>query len=378
MEVLRHMSPQDSSSWSFEALGTIFVTLLQHIRLANMYCIVDALDECDPDSLESFIQLTQQLQKTIPKNGDKIRFLFTSREYPRILASLDHMEVCPRVFVRPQVVAADIRLAMQDDFKKLKKRLDLNEEEGEMLEQALIDKSDGMFLWVSLAIKEIMTSNSIFTKEDLEGLIHNLPSGLRGLYGKAWAKALELLPAELISLARTVLIWLLLAERPLTIEELTVAVAVQPGDPRVPAPRKLIRSLRRFVLDYLKPFVEVLEDPNTSTEDSDEGIAAWGFSPLGPRVRLIHQSARESLLGVCENGSETSVLNFDLRIGHGELARVSLSYLRCEELQLGWFDLENRKPDGMQIITGESRRVVQQRLRKYPLLHYSANYWGTT
>lgn len=97
MEVLQHISPQNSLSWSFEALGTIFVTLLEHISLTSLYCIVDALDECDPDSLESFIQLTQQLQKKIPKISVKIRFFFTSREYPRILASLDDMEMCPRI-----------------------------------------------------------------------------------------------------------------------------------------------------------------------------------------------------------------------------------------------------------------------------------------
>ena len=209
-----------------------------------------------------------------------------------------------------------------------------------------------MFLWVSLAIKEIINSSNVFTGEDLDVLIRTLLAGLESLYDKAWAKALELLPPERISLARSVLVWLLLAERPLTIGELIVAMAVEPGNQHVPSPQKLIRSLRRFILAYLNPFVEILDtDPSYSLEDQDKGPAGRGYTPPGPKVRLIHQSAQEYLRSVCKAGSKTPGLNIDLQAGHEEIAWICLSYLRCKELQLGWFDLDNRTPSGLQVVT---------------------------
>lgn len=68
-------------------------------------------------------------------------------------------------------------------------------------------------------------------------------------------KLLKSLPPEQFSLAKCILIWLLLARRALTVQELTLALAVVAGEKHVPSPRKLLCSLPGFVITYQAPFV---------------------------------------------------------------------------------------------------------------------------
>jgi hypothetical protein len=146
-------------------------------------------------------------------------------------------------------------------------------EEAERMQETLVEKSDGMFLWVSLAIKDIAANCYDATHEDLEELINDLPLGLKGLYEKSWAKVLQSLPTNQVALAKRVLVWVLLAQRPLTISELTVALAVKPGEKNVPRKQKLLRSLSDFILRYLAPFIEIsdrdtAQQPAKATKDS--------------------------------------------------------------------------------------------------------------
>ena len=369
----------DSPSWSLESLSHIFTTLMRHARFSSLYCIIDALDECEATGLDELLQLLFGLAKEPSLQNTETRLLFSSREYSHILASLDTSEPCFRVFVQPEIVEPDIRVAMQDDLTKLKRLLNLDEGETGRLQEALLKKSDGMFLWVSLAIKEVMANCHDATNEDLEELINDLPFGLKGLYEKSWIKLLESLPTKQISLAKRVLVWLLLARRALTVPELTIALAVKPGEKNIPSTGKLLRSLSHFVLTYLTPFVEIsgldeTQQPHNETEDPN----SKAFAPIGPKVRLVHQSAQDYLLGVCKrskDGQSASSVEIDLRGSHEAIARVCISYLQCEELQLGWIDLENRHPEGWQIMTDEVKKEVRKRLETHTLLEYAAENW---
>jgi hypothetical protein len=130
---------------------------------------------------------------------------------------------------------------------------------------------------------------------------------------------------------------------------------VEAGKKHVPSPRKLLCSLPGFVLTYQAPFVEVSsESPSQISPEILEGRGPTIFVPVGPRVRLVHHSVQDYLLSVCRAdnaGSPSSHLSINLQDGHEEIAHVCSSYLRCDQLRLGWIDLENRNSDGMQIMT---------------------------
>ncbi|KAM5458526.1 hypothetical protein MaudCBS49596_000440 [Microsporum audouinii] len=381
IEIFQGQQSPGSINWSLGAMWHVFITLLQHVSFSTLYCVIDALDECELAGLDDLLQRLLNLSKNPSSSGIMVttRLLFSSREHSHILTLLDTGETCLRVFIRPSCVEPDIRVAMQSDFCTLKKLLDLSSEETEKLQETLLKKSDGMFVWVFLAMKEIACNCHHATYEDLEGLINDLPVELKGLYEKSWAKLIQSLSTKQIELAKRVLVWILLAKRPLTITELTVALAINPGEKTIPHRNKLLRSLPDFIRGSLTPFVEISEmditqiQPANATGSTDSNP----FVPIGPRVRLVHQSAQEYLLDVCDRGDggqSSPGLSIDLRDGHATIALVCISYLKCEELQLGWIGLEDRHPDGGQIVTEETREEVRKRLETYTLLEYAARY----
>jgi hypothetical protein len=79
---------------SFDALWTIFMNFATDKATGRKYCIIDALDECEPDSQ---VTLLTQLQQTFGHHSSddpvsNIRILITSRPYPEI-------DECLRQFV---------------------------------------------------------------------------------------------------------------------------------------------------------------------------------------------------------------------------------------------------------------------------------------
>lgn len=115
--------------------------------------------------------------------------------------------------------------------------------------------------------------------------------------------------------------------------------------------------------------------PKLNSPEILEGRDPTIFVPVGPRIRLVHHSVQDYLLRVCradKAGSPSSHLSINLQDGQKEIAHVCSSYLRCDELQLGWIDLENRNSDGMQIMTRETKIEIRKSLETYPLLQYAA------
>jgi hypothetical protein len=180
VEVLRIQRSPDMPSLSFETLWAIFTSLIRHARFSQLYCAIDALDECDPTGLAGLLTKLLNLATNSSLNGTVAKLFFSSRAQPHILSSLVAREASFRLSVPP-----DICLAMQDDLASIKRLLNLDEEEIQGLQEALLTKSDGMSLWISLATKEIITNCYDATYESREGLIKDLPSGLKGLYEKS-------------------------------------------------------------------------------------------------------------------------------------------------------------------------------------------------
>lgn len=55
VEVLRIQRSPDMPSLSFETLWAIFTSLIRHARFSQLYCAIDALDECDPTELAGLL-----------------------------------------------------------------------------------------------------------------------------------------------------------------------------------------------------------------------------------------------------------------------------------------------------------------------------------
>jgi hypothetical protein len=70
---------------SFDALWAIFIEIGNDKTYHRLYCIIDALDECDQNSQRMLLtQITQSCENQNDDTVSKIHFLIISRPFPEI------------------------------------------------------------------------------------------------------------------------------------------------------------------------------------------------------------------------------------------------------------------------------------------------------
>jgi WD40 repeat protein len=210
---------ETASALDFER---IFI-LLQHALPPDCkaYFILDGLDECDYLERKVLIQQLRKLQETFalvlcistrfdPQNalilssGQLIDTRITSipDENPDIEAFIEaelarHME-------SGELVIGDPRLILK-------------------IQDALLEGSQGMFLWVALQIKSLCLMT---TDDAILQALEDLPIGLSEVFSHILLRS----EASGKPYQRQILELLIMARRPLTIEELREALSVVPGD----------------------------------------------------------------------------------------------------------------------------------------------------
>jgi hypothetical protein len=112
---------------------------------------------------------------------------------------------------------------------------------------------------------------------------------------------------ENVDLARDILIWILLAARPLTLSELNMVLAMRLPETNetsgLPLESRLFKNVAYVVLYFFAPFIEIIirksrDDPSSNVRVSTVK-ALWSFGSINNSiaiVRLVHQSAQAYLL----------------------------------------------------------------------------------
>jgi hypothetical protein len=128
-----------------------------------------------------------------------------------------------------------------------------------------------MFLWVDLILYDLKTSVRT-SQHAIQKKLTTLPKSLPDLY----EKILLGIQHEYLELANSILLWVVWAERPLTLEELKIATAIQPGH----------RSMSDLSGMVENDFESVLHS-----------ILGAIIKVQGDTVYLVHQSVKEFLRG---------------------------------------------------------------------------------
>ncbi|XDG08715.1 hypothetical protein ABKA04_008330 [Annulohypoxylon sp. FPYF3050] len=179
--------------------------------ISQHFWIIDGVDECS-----NFNSLfTKRILATLSKG---LKLFATSRhleEIGRGLASLDSRVTLQSLSESDTL--SDMRLFVTSRLKELD-RLDDNESLEAMCEK-ILKKSSGSFLWVRLVLQEF---ENVWTSEAMESVLSEVPVDLQDMYHRM----LKLMEKDRrrIKLARSILTWVVLACRPLTVAELRVAV----------------------------------------------------------------------------------------------------------------------------------------------------------
>lgn len=146
-----------------------------------------------------------------------------------------------------------------------------------------------------------------------------------------------------IALARRALAWIVHAQRPLAVEELLHALAVEVGTKDIDA--------------------ENIDDINAII------VACVGLVVVNEgTVRHLHYTAPEYLM---------RTESLQLPEPHEIIASSCLTYLQFRVFSEGaCFEKVPIRPDCFDAIPGIENTAVSERLRRYPFVQYAARYWG--
>ncbi|KAK5631744.1 hypothetical protein RRF57_007458 [Xylaria bambusicola] len=277
---------QDRESWDQHDDRVIwrklFVSAIFKLSTISSHIwVVDALDECVKPS---------GWLKLLPQIPSGLRLFITSRSTDEIERGITSLG--PRVVTR-SLTNHD---TAEDMHAYLSARLeDLSFDNVDELCTRILTKSQGSFLWVRLVLQEF---ESAYTDEDIEAILQDVPDDLYKMYNRM----LEMIESEKrrTKLARSILSWVTLACRPLTIDELRCAIRL-----------------------------DINETPHNMEKAIPTVCGQLVFIDQASRVHMIHETAREFLLS--QDLDSTLAVKRGER--HGYLAQLLCKYLATDAVK---------------------------------------------
>jgi ankyrin repeat protein len=248
---------------SLEAVWSIFEQMVRDPSLEAVYCVLDGLDECVPSSLKVLLEKLTSLFRTTNTQplGSCLKLLCISREYPECLPG--KLSGYPRLKLDPDSdaeVGSDLKQYISVKVDELSAEKNYPEEVRRPLENKLIQRAGGTFLWVAFAVEELKDR----TSTEVEDAIDNFPPGLDGLYSRMLIRV----PDRRRDIVALILRWVVVAARPLSLTELSAVTGVKSA---LPEDRE--RVIREQI-SFCGPLLSV----------------------VGKLVHLVHASARDYLV----------------------------------------------------------------------------------
>lgn len=300
---------------SLSALWRIFIHSTEEPQARPTICFLDGLDECEEGSrrqLVSFISKyfgpSDEPESFKRDSRKKLKVLVTSRPENSIKIAFDRPQSMPQRGTadsnsddefpdHPRIqrfemmrlrgedetdaISRDITLVVKDAMRDLVNRqmpLGLLKN----IEMELITRADRTFLWITLIIQLLKDrAEDGASRRELEAVLNS-----RSLYA-VYSELLNSKPNYMK--ARKMLSIVLAAVRPLTVEELSIALAVQPDHqtfkqstvPRRPSST----TFDNLECDLVYPF-----------ENHIKALCGHFVRVIHTKVYLVHQTAREFLL----------------------------------------------------------------------------------
>ncbi|OAQ58259.1 ankyrin repeat-containing protein [Pochonia chlamydosporia 170] len=318
-----------------DELWRILLAAVSDSASSNILCVFDALDECRPTDRA---QLIGRLEKFYTQSHSSTRqnwlkFLVTSRPYAEIQDGFWPLtKSFPHIHIRGEdgndQIREEISLVVRMRVAELSECLYLPPETQQRLEQQLLQMEHRTYLWLYLAMDDIRTmfQNSLQPEEESIDLIP-------GSVSDAYAKILNRVPPDKVSDVKIILQIIVGARRPLTIEEMAMALGIAKSfGSRTAAkaglnPAGLDKKIRH--LCGLFVFIKT------------------------SRVYLIHQTAREFLMS---KNSRYNDREWSFKQGDTEqlMSEICINYLLLDDI-------------------GGNPRHKNGKVQS--LLNYSAEYW---
>jgi hypothetical protein len=311
--------------WQEGELCEYFSSVVTTAQVPSMTVFIDALDECEEEKVRRVVSFFAMLTSLAVSSGCRLNVCMSSRHYPHISVP-GCLEIFMEYFNTP-----DISTYVESE-------LWLQSEQGVDFQKEVADKASGVFLWVVLVVKLLLQKQDEGgTIKQMRRILQSVPKELDNLF-TGYFKAVN---AEDRQRTRSLMQWILFAERPLTPMEINCALAFS-----VECPPKSQKSweesdgylndarIEKALRALSKGLVEITEG-KPAGGDSDNEDSAPERIQGSRRVQFIHESVRDFLLH--HNGLQL----IDPGLGqsavgksHDQLTTACIGYLSIEELQI--------------------------------------------
>jgi ankyrin repeat protein len=346
----------DFPKWTLPLLKEALMKVLVHgSQYTHFLLILDALDEYDGLRGEMDILSFLSMVNTSSKSSH-LRIVFSCRYSPDI--------GIPNImggFRMEQRNEADITSLVNDEWSLIFPPDSMTEELHEV-KRTIIQKADGVFLWVRLALQGVSgVVREGGTVAEIKETIDDIPSELSNMYEMLLSRVGDKHKKETYLMLSVVLA----SRRPLTLTEFKLVMGLCTGEFEclidMERSNTVISNdsvMQKRIRSRSGGLLEVKATGETWRQD-----AKAGRTMNGGIVQLIHQSVKDFLL-VHEEDTKSTFPNQDRLVanGHEKLAQACLRYLKMREissLQRQWVSTANES-------------VISE---EYPLLFYSISNW---
>lgn len=284
---------------SLDLLWDIFISAVADPITDGSYIILDGLDECEKVSRTDFLRRLNNYFHPEVTNPSMpyLKVLITSRPYREIALLLSkHRTIRLKTEDEGSNIEADITRFISQKVDEMQETCHYNSELKERVRTKLESGADGMFLWVSLVVQELLDTPIHLVSEALE----TTPDSLNELY----TYLLKRLTGRKAKVAAKILTWVVLAPEPMSLTGLAIACTVKSTD-----------------------------ESESSIDHSLIAGFAHDIALCGPILKvqlgvvyLVHQSAKDFLLNP---GLRDSLGDFSVRPERAncELAITCLTYV---------------------------------------------------
>lgn len=269
--LIQFLSLEDAASWPIEALKEAFDSVIMQINSREVFCFVDALDECPEDEIRDMIYFFEELGERSIMSTSNMKVCFSSRHYPHITIRHGLQLVLEDEDSHSNDIQHYIHSQLRIDHDRLRQKI----------EAEIFEKSSNIFLWAALVVDILNKENDKGGNISVQKRLRQIPPGLHDLFQDMLTRDAENIDEMILCIQ-----WILFAKRPLRPEELYFAIQKGSG-----ADACMVWDQEAVPIDHINRF-----NLNVS-----KGLAE--VTKKHASIQCIHESVRDYLLR--ENGLET-------------------------------------------------------------------------
>jgi len=260
---------------SLSEMWSILESAVMDPNAGNIVCLLDAFDECDREGQKQLIDNLSRLfgdqrhKQLEPRM--RLKFIITSRPYKEISRGFSTFLAIGNMIElaaddNSATISEEISLVIDTIVPQLALILRLDDQAQKSLQKALHEVENKTYLWLYLMYNALEESVGISTATAIEDFIKHIPSSVENAYEAMLKRS----PDQ--ERARTLLNIVLGAIRPLTVQELNIALAIKGSE-------------------------ESLDDLEMETDanfkDTARNLCGLFISFIDSKAYWLHQTAKE-------------------------------------------------------------------------------------